>query len=144
MNGGAVTDENENAEKSEAVAAPEADEPKPVDEAEPTGDAMFDVLWKRVIEAWDDDKPHAALLQHALDKEKLPDLAGRYRKLMDDPVKGPRAKKKIDGIVIAATSMLMAMKTPARTKTPWQWTASVGVVCLIVIAWLALKILRHH
>ena len=100
------------------------------------GDALFEALWARALEAWDDDRPHAALLEHALRAEKLPDLAGRYRKLEADPEKGARAKKKIDGIVVAATQMMMATRTPPRTKTPWQWTASVAAVAALVITYL--------
>lgn len=108
-------------------------------------DAIFEALWKRTLEAWDDDKPHAAILEHALKSEKLPDLAGRYRALKEDPEKGARAQKKIDGIVIAATQMLMATKTPARTKTPWQWVASAALMFVIVCAWLFSQLfMRHH
>ena len=99
-------------------------------------DAIFEALWKRALEAWDEDKPHAALLEHALRTENLPELAGRYRALKDDPAKGPRAQKKIDGIVVAATQMLMATKTPPRTKTPWQWTAAAAIVFGLVCAFL--------
>ncbi len=107
-------------------------------------DAIFEALWKRVLDAWDDDKPHAALLEHALRSEKLPDLAGRYRALKDDPDKGARAQKKIDGIVVAATQMLMATKTPPRTKTPWQWNAAAICVFAIVCAWLLYTLFIPH
>ena len=107
-------------------------------------DANFDALWLRVTEAWDDDKPHQAALSYALQTDKLPDIAGRYRKLLDDPEKGARAKKKIDGIVIAATQLLMATKTPPRGKLPWQWTASLAAVFVLVVAFLAYKILLRH
>jgi len=109
-----------------------------------SSDAIMESLWKRVIEAWDDDKPHQAALAYALQTERLPDLAGRYRALLEDAEKGPRAKKKIDGIVVAATQLLMATKTPPREKIPWQWTASVAVACVLVIAFLAYKILLHR
>jgi hypothetical protein len=122
----------------------EDDEPKAAAEDEDSADAMFEALWSRVLEAWDDDKPHQAALSHALEKQLLPVIAGRYRQLIDDPEKGPRAKKKIDGIVIAATQMLMATKTPERTKLPWQWTASVAAVFFLVVAFLAYKILLRH
>lgn len=107
-------------------------------------DAIFDALWKRVLEAWDDDKPHVALLDHALRSEQLPELAGRYRAQKDDPEKGARAQKKIDGIVVAATQMLMAMKMPARTKTPWQWTASAAFLFIVVIAFLGYQLFVPH
>ena len=107
-------------------------------------DAIFEALWKRTLETWDDDKPHRAILEHALRAEKLPDLAGRYRALKDDPDKGERALKKIDGIVAAATQMLMTMKTPARTKTPWQWTASAALMFAIVCSWLFYELFLRH
>ena len=122
-----------------------SDEPRRTDE-EDLGDpdVLFDALWKRVIEQWDDDKPHQAILKFSIDNQRLPDLAGRYRKLKDDPAKEARAQKKIDGIVVAATQMLMGMKTPPRPKLPWQWTASVAIVCLFVLVWLTYKILGRH
>ncbi len=49
--------------------------------------------------------PHQAALTYALQTERLPDIAGRYRALLDDPEEGARAKKKIDGIVVAATQL---------------------------------------
>ncbi len=119
------------------------DEREAADEDLPS-DALFEALWKRALEAWDDEKPHAALLEHALKNEKLPDLAGRYRSLKDDPEKGTRAKKKIDGIVVAATQMLMATKTPPRTKTPWQWSASAALIFAIVCAFLFYQLFVPH
>lgn len=107
-------------------------------------DAIFEALWKRCLEAWDDDKPHGAILEHALKNEKLPDLAGRYRALSDDSEKGPRAKKKIDALVMAATQMLMSTKTPARTKTPWQWTAAAAFMFAIVCGWLFYQLFVPH
>lgn len=107
-------------------------------------DAVFEALWTRTLEAWDDDRPHGAILEHALKSEELPELAGRYRALKDDPVKGARAQKKIDGIVIAATQMLMATKTPPRTKTPWQWTAAAIATFGLVCAYLFYKLFVPH
>lgn len=114
-----------------------ADEAK---QEEESTDAMFEALWSKAMEDWDNDKPHQALLSHALDKQMLPELAGRYRKLQEDPEKGARAKKKIDGIVIAATQMLMATKSPPPTKTPWSWTISAVLLFGIVIAFLFYKL----
>ena len=131
--------------------APEAEAPEASEEergdAEGIGeapDAVFNALWARVIEAWDEDKPHQAALSYAIEKEMLPEIAGRYRKLISDPEKGERAQKKINGIVVAATQMLMATKTPAREKLPWQWTASVAAFMVLVVSFLAYKIFGHH
>ncbi len=109
------------------------------------GDELFEALWTRCLEAWDDDKPHNALLEHALKTQTLPELAGRYRKIKEtDADKAERADKKINGIVVAATQILMSQKTPARTKTPMSWTISVGVVAVIVCFWLWYQLYGRH
>lgn len=120
--------------KSDDAPAPE---PKRQDPVEDTGDLIFETLWGRVVEAWDEDKPHVALLDYAIRAQKLPEAAGRYRTLKDDATKGAKAQKKLDGIVIAATQMLMSMKTPARTKVPWQMTLIAGIVSVVILGWLA-------
>ena len=110
---------------------------------EPT-DPVLEALWKRVMEAWDDEKPHAALLEHAMREQQLPEVAGRYRALVDDPDRGALAKKKLDGIVLAATQMLMAMKTPQAGKVPLGITLSAVGVCALLLAWLAWALLGHR
>ena len=110
---------------------------------EETGDLVFDTLWGRVLEAWDEEKPHGALLEYSLRAQRLPDLAGRYRALVDDPEKGARAKRKIDGIVVAATQLMLSTKTPKLEKPPpyLTWTAF-GVFMLIIgLLWYAMS--RH-
>lgn len=134
-------------EASDAPSSERQVEPLAREDVEGIGqapDAVFNALWTRVLEAWDDDKPHQLALTYALEHEMLPEIAGRYRKLFDDPAKGPRAKRKIDGIVAAATQMLMATKTPTREKVPWQWTASAAAFMVLVVAFLAYKILLRH
>lgn len=143
-----MVDEEPTKDKDEVVAAaadvPAA--PASGDDLADLGDrdAIFEALWKRTLEAWDDDKPHAAILEHALKSEKLPDLAGRYRALKDDPAKGARAQKKIDGIIVAATQMLMATKTPPRTKTPWQWSAAAVLMFALVCVYLFYTLFVPH
>jgi hypothetical protein len=112
------------------------------DESSP--DDLFEKLWKRCLEAWDDEGPHRALLEHALRTEQLPDLAGRYRALTDDPEKKDRAQKKIDGIVAAAMQLMLATKTPPKTKTPWTWSAAAVLTFLIVCAWLSYQLFFPH
>jgi hypothetical protein len=106
--------------------------------------AVFEALWQRTLEAWDDDKPHRAVLEHALKTEKLPDLAGRYRALRDDPVKGERAQKKIDALVTAAMQLMLATKTPPRTKMPWHWTAAATLTFALIAAWLSYRLFFPH
>lgn len=110
------------------------------------GEAILDSLWARVLQAWDDDKPHQALLEYALRAQKLPELAGRYRAIKEsDAEKAARAQKKLDGIVIAATQMLMAMKSPPdRFKVPPAITATLFAVSMLLLAWLGYVVFRRH
>ena len=77
-------------------------------------------------------RPRGALAQ------QLPELSGRYRALVDDAAKGPGAKKRLDAIVVAATQMLVATRTPAPGKVlPLPITLSAVAVFLILMSWLA-------
>lgn len=139
----ANADEGAEGHVAEAVASDEATTSDAAAIAAEHGEsksAAFEAVWVRVLEAWDDDKPHQAALTYALEFGMLPDLAGRYRSLKDDPDKGARAEKKINGIIVAATQMMMATKTPARTKTPWQWNAAAALFFAIVVAFLFYKL----
>jgi hypothetical protein len=134
------------AEAETATAAGSGAAPAPEDapgETGETGDLVFDTLWGRVLEAWDEEKPHGALLDYALRAQRLPDLAGRYRALVDDPEKGARAKKKIDGIVVAATQMMLSTKTPKLEKPPPYLTWIAFGVFLLVMGLLAYAMSRR-
>jgi hypothetical protein len=106
-----------------------------------SADPGLEALWQRVLDTWDDDKTHAAALEYALRTEQLPVIAGRYRALKDDPEKGERAKRRLDAIVIAATQLMMSMKTPRNTKVPLPLTLSaVGIFlfALVAVAYMVL------
>jgi hypothetical protein len=107
-------------------------------------DSVLDALWKRVLDSWDDDRPHAALLEHAVRAQVLPEIAGRYRALTADAARGARAKAKLDGVVLAATQMLLSTKTPKPGKTPLSITLSAAAVCLLLLGWLALAVWGRH
>jgi len=100
-------------------------------------DPLFEALWQKTLEAWDDEKRHAACLEHALREKMLPDLAGRYRSLRDDPERGELAKKRIDAILGAATQMLFATKTPKPTKTPSWLFWSALLTCAVMLMYVA-------
>lgn len=107
-------------------------------------DPALDALWKRVLEAWDDDAAHTALLDYAVRARWLPEIAGRYRALANDPDKGQAAKRRLDGIVNAATQMLLSMKTPKPGKIPLPITLSAFAVCTVMLAWLAFALWGRH
>jgi hypothetical protein len=106
-------------------------------------DPLLEALWQTTLEAWDDEKRHAACLEHALREKKLPDLAGRYKALKDDPEKGELAKKRIDAILTAATQMMLTMKTPRPTKTPSWLFWSAFLTCLVMALYVAYAFLHR-
>ena len=116
---------------------------EPVDDDEPK-DPVLEALWKRVLEAWDDEKAHGALIEHAVREQRLPETAGRYRALVDDPERGAVAKKKLDAIVLAATQMLMAMKPPKPGKVPISLTLTAFAICAVLLAWLGWALWGKH
>lgn len=125
----------------EPASSPAAPSPAPL-AVEPTGDPIFEALWEKVLASWDDDKVHGSLLEYAITSERLPDIAGRYRALKDDPDKGTRAQKRLDAIVLAATQMMMSMKTPESAAIPKSITWSAFGIFLCVMLFLAYAFLR--
>lgn len=137
---------------------PEAHEPKAHEAKEPvaetagtrtaeTGDAAFDALWNRVVEAWPDDKPHHALIEYAVRTHKLPETAGLYKALADvegpfkdDEAKRELAQKRLNGVVMAATQLLLSTKTSAPTKTPLMWNVTAVVMCAVILSYLTYRI----
>jgi hypothetical protein len=109
-----------------------------------TDDLVFETLWGRVLEGWDDDKPHAAILDYALRSQRLPDLAGRYRALKDDPVKGMRANKRVDALVLAATQMMLSAKTPPYKRPPPFLSLTALVIFLVVMGLLYFSFFERH
>jgi hypothetical protein len=103
----------------------------------------FETLWKNVLEHWDDDKSHAALIEFALRTEQLPIAAGRYRALKEDPSKSEGAQKRLDAIVIAATQLMMSMKTPRQTKVPLPITLSAVGIFLFTLCMVAYMFMRR-
>jgi hypothetical protein len=145
-NANADANANANADADATADVSEAKDPSPDEPATVTApktddddtDAIFETLWDRIDAAWDDEKTHAALLEYALRTEMLPQLAGRYRKVKDaSPERAERAQKKIDGIIVALTHVMMSQKSPLPQKVPWQLTLSVGLACMLALLYLA-------
>ena len=95
----------------------------------------LETLWERALSSWDDDRVHEALLQYGLRTQALPELAGRYRQLLDDPAHGARAKARIDAIIAAVTAQLATTKTPRRGPVPVPITLSAFGVCALLLGW---------
>ena len=135
----------------EASALP-SNESKRSEPAE-SEDPVLEALWARVIEAWDDERSHAALLDHAIRAQRLPVIAARYRRLADDgdgdgdEKKASIAKKQLDAIVQRAADALLSIRMPRPPKggaTPLPITLSAFGVCLFLLAWLAYAVWGRH
>jgi hypothetical protein len=111
--------------------------------ADEPADPVLEALWRRALDAWSDPKAHAALLEHAVRIEALPELAGRYRALTGDPVRATVAQQRLDAIVAAAMSMLEATKAPPPPKVPAAITLSALGVCAVLLGWLAWALWGH-
>jgi hypothetical protein len=107
-------------------------------------DPLLEALWTRVIEAWSDDKAHAALLAYASGAKRLPDIAARYRERSLDPDHAATAKKQLDAIVESATVSMLAMKMPRPERPPLAMTLSAFGVCLVLLTWLAYAMWGRH
>ena len=120
--------------------------PDPVaDDDDAPDDAILEALWDRALRAWDDEKIHSALLDHAVRSSALPEIAGRYRALLEDPDRGAVAKKRIDAIVVAASSMLLSTKTPRPDQpVPVAITLTAFGICVVLLGWVALAIWGKH
>lgn len=141
---GGVTDDAAHPEETrEPLPAETPETPLPAEAAGEGQDLLFETLWKRVLEAWDDDKTHGALLEYAIRGGHLPDAAGRYRALKEDPERAKRAQKQLDAIVLSATQMMLSMKTPTRTKVPLSITLSAFGVCAALLGLLAYALFHH-
>ncbi len=119
-----------------AVTDPEKGPTSPADEG-------FEALWQNVLDHWDDDKPHAAFIEFALRTGQLPVAAGRYRAMMDDPFRAERAPTRLDAIVVAATQLMMSMKSPPRTKVPLPITLSAFGIFLFTLCFVAYMFLHR-
>ncbi len=112
--------------------------------ADEPADPVLEALWARVLGAWDDEKPRAALLEHALRARRLPEIAARYRRVAEDPSKAAAAKRELEAIVGAAALALEAMKMPRPGRTPLSITLSAFGVCVLLLGWLAYAVWGRH
>jgi hypothetical protein len=102
-----------------------------------TADPVLEALWRRVLDAWDDPRAHEAALEHAVRKQTLAELAGRYRAISGDARRKDVATARLNAIVGAALLLMESAKTPPRTGIPIGITLSAAAACAVVLGWLA-------
>lgn len=106
-------------------------------------DPTLDALWTHVLEDFDAEARHNAVLAYAAQQQKLPELARLYRGERENPARTQICDKKMQGIVVAATMLLESAKTPKRASIPWSITLSAFAVAAILIGLLAHALLRR-
>jgi hypothetical protein len=77
---------------------------KPVDPA-------LEVLWKNVLDRWENDAAHHAFLEHCQRHDALDDAATRYRGMKGDRERGPIAEKRLKAVLMLAMSKLEASRS---------------------------------
>jgi len=76
-------------------------------------DAVFEALWKSVLDHWQDERAHGAFLEYCQTSEKLAEAAARYRGMKGDRERSAVAEKRLAGIAIVALAQLHASRSKA-------------------------------
>jgi hypothetical protein len=77
-------------------------------------DPVFDALWKKVLDDFDDERAHGAFIEHCEVADKLLEAAVRYRGMAGDVTRGPIAEKRLKAITALALTRLETARTPER------------------------------
>ena len=102
-------------------------------------DPTLEALWKRVLDAWDDDRAHGAFLQHCQQTDALGEAAARYKGMAGDRDRGAAATKKLEAVSMLAVHTLLAARSEPRRGPP-RWLLIVVVILLGgATAWIGLK-----
>ncbi len=94
-------------------------------------DASLDALWKNALDRWDDDRAHAAFLDHCQRTGQLAEAAARYRGMTGDRSRGPSAEKRLHGV---ATLALLALEASRTTPRESRRNASALVLTVLFMA----------
>lgn len=70
-------------------------------------DPLFEALWQKLEQNWDDSAAHERFLDHCLQARQLPNAAARYR-----TVAGRDTSPQLQRIAALALSQLAASRTP--------------------------------
>lgn len=101
-------------------------------------DPVFEALWKKCLDDWDDDRAHGKFLQHCQDSEQLAEAAARYRGMAGDRDRGPSAEKRLQAVALLAMAQLESM----RTTRPRRGRAVVNSV-IIALFLVGIGVLLH-
>jgi hypothetical protein len=99
-------------------------------------DPALEALWKRVVDAWDDNAAHAAFLEHCRQSDRLVEAAVRYRGMVGDHARSAVAKKKLDAVALIAMAQLDVSR--ARERRPASHAGSYALIALFLVATIGL------
>jgi hypothetical protein len=93
-----------------------------------SSDGNLEILWKHVLDHWDDEAAHRAFLEHCRHNDDLVEAAVRYRGMKGDRERGPVADKKLGAIAVLAMTKLEAHRTKERPRR----SNAIGVALVLV------------
>jgi hypothetical protein len=100
----------------------------------PSNHPVLEALWERAESDWDNEAPHRALLEWAVQQEQLPELAGRYRALVDSEARGAMAQRRLDAIFGAALVLLHATTQQDRVPADSSHRVLLALASVLAIA----------
>lgn len=74
-------------------------------------DPSIEVLWKHVLQDFDDDRRHMAFLEQCQRSNQLVEAAVRYRGMTGDEKRGEAAKRQLKRVTLLAMAQLEAART---------------------------------
>jgi len=101
-------------------------------------DAALEALWKNALDHWDDDRAHAAFLEHCQRTGQLAEAAARYRGMKGDRIRGPSAEKRLQGVATLAVLALEASRSSPRESG--RSSTALVLVVLFLAGTLALTV----
>lgn len=99
-------------------------------------DPALEALWKRVVDAWDDEAVHAAFLEHCRHNEQLVEAAVRYRGMVGDHARSAVAKKKLEAVALVAMAQLDVSRQ--RERRPSGYAGSYALIAFFLAATVGL------
>ncbi len=99
-------------------------------------DPSLDALWKRVLDAWEEEAPHLAFLEYCRATDRLVEAAVRYRGMTGDRDRAERAEKKLKSVAFLAMSQLEINR--ATERRPPRRYLSYGLLTFFMVATIGL------
>jgi hypothetical protein len=93
-------------------------------------DPILEVLWKKILDDFDDDAAHVAFIEHCRSTRQLLEAAVRYRGMSGDHARGTQAERRLSSVAALAMAGLETTRTPERQG------AALAVRLLLIVLFL--------